>query len=306
MKIYFKFILILITIAFSAINMANDILRVELKNRSAASLKSVLSELVEDDVKIISDGNSLILRGEASTLTQLKKIINDLDVVNISLSVSIYRGVDPNIQKENKGIQKWGTNKVSNRIDSVIVENGQRLLINESKLLVVPIESFSSRFNEIFDSNNSLNVDDDLSYLADTELLRDLSSTMNRNEVVTIENSLFVEPSLIINKKEKNKAITNKQSGASADNQEIEKVFIRYSVPIIIDDSYKTTLSNNVLSSQTHVTSQRIIYTDEWMQLSGRQIISYRPSLSDNKKVVSTKNKDDSDNNIWIKVNRLD
>jgi hypothetical protein len=267
MRKYCQFLLLFVLVAASVIALASDLLRVELKNRSAASLKSVLSELVEDDVKIISDSNSLILIGEMSALLQLKKIIIDLDVVNVSLSVSIYRGVDPNILKASKGIKKWGTNKVSNRIDSVVVENGQRLLINESELLVVPIESFAPHFND-------------------------------KNETITIARSLFVEPSLLFTEKQKNKLAT--------ENQLTEKVFIRYRVPISLNNDYKDMQQNNVLSLQTHITSQRIIHTDEWLQLSGHKIVSYRPSLRASKKVFSTKKKIDSDNNIWIKINRLD
>lgn len=298
MKRYFQLFLVLISIAIGTIAMANDFLRVELKNRSAASLKAALSELVGDDVKIIADGNSLILNGEKSALTQLKKIIIDLDVANVSLSVSIYRGVDPNILKESKGVKKWGTNRVTNRQDVVIVENGQRLVINESKLLVVPVESFGSHFNNIFNANNNINNSINVALPE-----RQSGSIFERNEIIEIENSLFVEPSLLPNKKAK--------SNATTDNQLKEKAFIRYSVPISSDnsldnsDANKYTQQEKVLSVQTHVMSQRIIHIDEWLQLSGHKVVSYRPALTSNKKVFATQKKTDSDNNIWIKVNRL-
>lgn len=314
MKKYVQLLLVLISILIGTIAMANDFLRIELKNRSAASLKLALSELIEDDVKIIADGNSLILNGEKSALIQLKKIINELDVANISLSVSIYRGVDPNVLKESKGVKKWGTNRVSNRQDVVIVENGQRLVINESKLLVVPVESFGSRFNDIFetdnqlDVNNSLDLDNSLNDSANVVLTeRQSGSFFKRNEIIAIENSLFVEPSLLSNKKSKSKVTTDSQSASTKDKQLREKVFIRYSVPISSDNSdvNKNTQQEKVLSVQTHIISQRVIHIDEWLQLSGHKVVSYRPSLSANKKVFATQKKTDSDNNIWIKVNRL-
>jgi hypothetical protein len=304
MKRYFQVFLVLISIAIGTIAMASDFLRVELKNRSAASLKATLSELVGDDVKIIADGTNLILKGEKSALTQLKKIIIDLDIANVSLSVSIYRGVDPNILKGSKGVKKWGTNRVSNRQDVVIVENGQRLVINESKLLVVPVESFGSRFNNIFNADSSLGLDQSQKDTINVALPRmHEGSFFDKSEIVAIENSLFVEPSLFSNKK------TTGQ--ASTDSQLKEKVFIRYSVPISSDnsldnsDANKYTQQEKVLSVQTHIISQRIIHIDEWLKLSGHKVVSYRPSLSANKKVFSTQKNTDSDKSIWIKVDRL-
>jgi hypothetical protein len=291
MKKHIQFGFILIAIVTSASVMADDFLKIELKNRSATSLKSVLSKLVTDDIKIITDGNSLILGGEMSTLTQLKKIVIDLDIASVSLSVSIYRGVDPNILKEHKGVKTWSTNQVSNRLDTVIIENGQRLVINETKLIVVPVASFGSRFDEVFDADNNLNDSIDLD-VSETQL----GSTFNRSEIIAIDSSLFVEPSLISAQAAQNKADTLK-----------EKLFIRYSVPISLDDTVanKNIQQRQVLSTQTHILSQRVIHTNEWLQLSGHKVVSHRPSLSTNKKVVSTQKQTDSDNNIWIKVNRL-
>ena len=300
MKRYFQVFLVLVSIAIGTIAMASDFLRVELKNRSAASLKATLSELVGDDVKIIADGNSLILNGEKSALTQLKKIIIDLDIANVSLSVSIYRGVDPNILKGSKGVKKWGTNRVSNRQDVVIVENGQRLVINESKLLVVPVESFGSRFNNIFNADSSLGFDQSQNDTINVALPRmHTGSFFEKSEIVAIENSLFVEPSLLSNKKIKAQTTT--------DSQLKEKVFIRYSVPISLDnsDANKYTQQEKVLSVQTHIMSQRIIHINEWLQLSGHKVVSYRPSLNAHKKVFATQKNTDSDKNIWIKVDRL-
>jgi hypothetical protein len=286
--------------------MADDFLRIELKNRSAASLKSVLSKLVEDDVKIIADGNSLILSGEISTLTQLKEIVIDIDIASVSLSVSIYRGVDPNILKEPKGVKIWGTNRASSRLDTVIIENGQRLVMNETKLLAVPIASFSSRFNEVFDANDSLDADNNLNDAVDLDLSeRQLSSVFNRSEIIAIDNSLIVEPSLLSAQKVQGKARPDDQLSSPTDDVSKEKVFIRYSVPSILDNTNANIQQRQVLSTQTHIMSQRVIHTDEWLQLSGHKVVSYRPSLSTSKKVVSTQKQTDSDNNIWIKVTRL-
>ena len=63
---------LLIVIVTSASVVASGLLKIYLKNRSATGLKAVLSELVDDGVKIIANGNSLILRGERSMLTQLQ------------------------------------------------------------------------------------------------------------------------------------------------------------------------------------------------------------------------------------------
>lgn len=308
MKKYLQFWFVLIAAVTSASIMADDFLRIELKNRSAASLKSVLSKLVEDDVKIIADGNSLILSGEMSTLTQLKKIADDLDIASVSLSVSIYRGVDPNILKEPKGVKIWRTNRASNRLDTVIIENGQRLVINETKLLAVPVASFSSRFNEVFDDNASSDADNKLNDSVDLDLSeRQLGSVFNRSEIIAVDNSLFVEPSLLSAQKVPGKARPDDQLSPPTDDALKEKVFIRYSVPSSLDNTNanENTQQRQVLSTQTHIMSQRVIHTDEWLQLSGHKVLSYRPSLSTSKKVVSTQKQTDSDNNIWIKVNRL-
>ena len=307
MKKYLQFWFVLMATTVTSANiMADDFLRIELKNRSAASLKSVLSKLVEDDVKIIADGNNLILSGEMSTLTQLKKITIDLDIASVSLSVSIYRGVDPNILKEPKGVKIWGTNRTSNRLDTVIIENGQRLVINETKLLAVPLASFNLRFNEVFDANDSSDADNNLNDSVDLDLSeRQLGSVFNRSEIIAIDNSLFVEPSLLSAQKVQGKARPDDQLSSPTDDALKEKVFIRYSVPSSLDNTNANIQQRQVLSTQTHIMSQRVIHTDEWLQLSGRKVVSYRPSLSTSKKVVSTQKQTDSDNNIWIKVNRL-
>ena len=291
MKKYLQSGFLLIVIATSASVVASGLLKIDLKNRSATGLKAVLSRLVDEDIKIIADGNSLILRGERTVLTQLKQIIIDLDVASVSLSVSIYRGVDPNVLKNRKDVQIWGTHKASNRLDTVIIESGQRLVINETKLLVVPIESFGSGFNAVFDADSSLN---DLVSL-DTAKTQ-LEAVFERSDIIAIDNSLFVEASLLSARKV--------QSNADALK---EKVFVRYGVPIHVNSTManKNSQLPQVLSTQTHVSSQRVINTGEWLQLSGHQVVSHRPTLGANKTLVSTQKQTDSDNNIWLRVNRV-
>jgi hypothetical protein len=288
MKRCLAFGFVLMTLLMSVGVVADELLKIDLKNRSAASLKAVLSKLVETDVNMIAAGNSLILSGKASTLKQLRKIALELDIAVVSLSVSIYRGVDPNVAKDRSGVNVWTTNKVSNRLDMVVIESGQRLMINETNLLVLPGASLDSRLNEGFDGIKSL---DNSAWVA-----RQMSSTFNRREIIITDTSLIVEPSLFSVRE-----VNGKTDVLS------EKIFVRYTVPVNPEapDVDKNVQQGRSMTTRTQVVSQRVINPDEWVQLSGHQIVSYRPSLSANKKIVSTQELSDSDNNIWIKVNRL-
>jgi len=290
-----KIFSLLLLIAITQVVIAADVINVSLKNRSASSLKLTLSELTGDDVKIIADGNNLILYGEKGTLNQLKKIIKTLDVVTPSLLLSIYRGVDPNLLKDNKGVKRWGTRRDNNRLETVVVESGQRLVIAEKKLLVVPIESFNSTFNSNFGRAT-------LSAGSVTPTGIDLSdrqegAVFQQNEIVTLERSLFVEASLLSGKKSAQKK---------------ESVYLRYGIPSSLDSPDSrisrgkrdtSTSQQRVLSLQTHVMSQQRIALDQWLQLSGKKVTPFRPALKSNKKVYSTQKGADS-NTIWIKVSR--
>lgn len=295
---------LLLLIAISQVVIAADVIHISLKNRSASSLKLTLSELTGDDIKIIADGNNLILYGEKATLNQLKKVIKTLDVVTPSLLLSIYRGVDPNLLKDNRGVKRWGTTRESNRLETVVVESGQRLVITEKKLLVVPIESFGASINSNFGA-------DTLNTAPATSAEIDLSdrqgdTVFQRSEIVTLENSLFVEASLL--------------SGVKSSTQK-ESVYLRYSIPSSLDNPDNgasgriggrinavagsvSQQQERVLSLQAHVMSQQRIALGEWLQLSGKKVTSFRPALKPNKKVYSTQKRAGNNDSIWIKVNR--
>ncbi len=305
MKKSIKLFTLLVFIAITQVVTAADVINVPLKNRSASSLKSTLSELVGTDVRIIADGNNLILYGEKPTLNQLKKIIKTLDVATPSLLLSIYRGVDPNLLKDNRGVKRWGTTRNNNRLETVVVESGQRLVIAEKKLLVVPIESFSSRFNSNFSSDTGATTGANQTVPVGVDLSdRQGDAVFNRSEIVTLENSLFVEASLLPGK---------------TSNQQKDTVYIRYSIPSSLDNpdngingrigrgidgNTNNTQEERVLSLQTHVMSQQRIAIDEWLQLSGKKVTSFRPALKANKKVYSTQKRAGNDDSIWIKVSR--
>jgi hypothetical protein len=114
---------------------------------------------------------------------------------------------------------------VSKRLDTVTIESVQRLVINETILLVVPIKSFGSGFNEVFDVDNSLNDFVGLD-IAGTHL----GSVFEKSEAIAIDRSLFVEPSLLSARKVQPNADALK-----------EKVFARYGVP---------THTNNTLANE--------------------------------------------------------
>ncbi len=308
MKKSIKLLTLLIFIALAQVTTAADVINIPLKNRSASSLKSTLSELVGDDIKIIADGNNLILYGEKSTLHQLKKIIKTLDVEMPSLLLSIYRGVDPNLLKDNRGVKRWGTTRDNNRLETVVVASGQRLVISEKKLLVVPIESFSSRFNANFGAVAPIDPTDPTGVdLSD----RQGDAVFQRSEIVTLENSLFVEASLLSDGRRDKKLAKQKKN-----------VYLRYSIPSSLDnpdngvngrvsgrigggvDGNSSQQQERVLSLQTHVMSQQRIALDEWLQLSGKKVTAFRPALKNNKKVYSTQKRAGTDESIWIKVNR--
>jgi hypothetical protein len=106
-----------------------------------------------------------------------------------------------------------------------------------------------------------------------------MSSTFNRRKIIITDTSLIVEPSLFSVRE-----VNGKTDVLS------EKIFVRYTVPVNPEapDVDKNVQQGRSMTTRTQVVSQRVINPDEWVQLSGHQIVSYRPSLSANKKIVST------------------
>ncbi len=273
-----QYLLFSLFILISLSVMADSYRQIELKHRSAVSLQSRLSPLLGNDVAVVSEGNSLILRGPSAELNQLMSVIKKLDTPRQQLYVSIYRGVDPEVSHGSHGVKTWSTDRrIINRLDEAIVEEEATLVITDSELIFIPQEVYQEHYQS---KHPNVNIVDSENFKQ--QVNGQYQARYQNNKIVTQENTISLTPSLLA---EGNIAL-----------------IVNYSIPLSpTQSSSRQVGSPTTALAFKDVSTTRNAKINQWLNLSSHHQQTYRPSLNSKKKVVSTKSKDDEKHSVWVK-----
>ena len=141
---------------------ADAIKKVDLEYRDAETTRSLLQALFKDDIAIVVDGNSLLIRGQNSDIQALTTMIKRLDKPQKSLQVTLYRGVDPYQGDIDKHSRRTATTypHQDNLLDQWLMEDGttvvlrdnSRVLKQEEQLL---LETDGDQSKALFSANST-------------------------------------------------------------------------------------------------------------------------------------------------------
>ena len=126
--------LICFLLAFSTNIHAESLRRIDLQHRDAQSLAETLDALFEEDITIVVDANSLLVRGENADVQALVAMVQKMDKPQQAIRVSLYRGVDPyggNSNEDNRRIKTTFAHS-DNQLDQWIMDSGSTMLVRDN------------------------------------------------------------------------------------------------------------------------------------------------------------------------------
>lgn len=265
--------------------------QIELRYRNAFSMQQRLAPFTDNDVVIIAEGNSLILKGPTAGLNQLVGIIKMLDKPRQQFQVSIYRGSDPSVININDKVQdqRWSTQtNQQNRVDVVNIEEGSILIINESELVTVPVEEALAIGKALEPESLSVQKQDNDAF----------KSTYQRADNLLVEKGVKLVATLV--KDDKGKSSVSLTSTYSLPAEKVSDSMANRSRSSSRDLNRETTLTTRVDLGQ-------------WQLLSSHQTQSHRPAInstinstmSSRIQVSSTQKKGESEYKVWVKFSLL-
>ncbi len=282
---HFSFFKMACTISFYLLTSAvaaDSYRQVDLQYRNAASVEAALSPLTKNKLAIAVDGNSLIISGAQNDVAQLASIIKKLDKPRKQFQVSLFRGRDPSLFVSNDSAvkfrdQRWSTNQgQENRIDTLMVEEGEMLIITEDEWQRLPIEQTAVVIaNTTFPQTNS-----------------DLQNNLLVNARV-FQQDYQNTNAMLIKKGVSLTAVLVKDKAGK------EKISLKanYTIP---QSQKNTTTERGYLSSSTTT----VIELGQWQLLSSHQQLSKgvdaNSSKGSRKQIVSTEKSGEKDDKVWV------
>lgn len=244
---------------------ADNYRQLTLQYRNAIQLQSHLSQLVGESVSVVAEsGNRLLLRGSAADLKSLVAMIRQLDKPRQQLRVWIYRGKNPSLNKQPYKNLSWST-------DAGKKNRFDSAVIEEDTTLLVTESQLLPLPVERYIQNRRIAQYEERGWHSD----KVGKALYDRKRYAEQTSILELTPSLLSGEK--------------------VSVLSRSSIP----EPYN---KENV--SFMDVSLIRTLSLGEWVDLSNHQQYSYRPSLSDKRKVVSTSKKGEFNRSVWVKVER--
>lgn len=264
--------------------------QIELRHRPAASLQQSLAPLMSDKVAIVVEANSLILRGPVDQLNQLSAIIKKLDKPQQQIAVSIFRGIDPSkqgMQEDRFEDKKWSTNNgKQNRLDQVVINEGETLIITEKEWFLVPLES-----SFVVDRSRGGGNDESYSDISNAQVNQPeknshLLGISKRNQLMSIEKN--VELSAVIIK--------------AKSGENVLSLSTSYALPT---QQRKNGQLSPTAESHKTLTQSRLVSFDKWQLLSSQSQHSEPVDYSSNRKsssqVFSTNKNGEYEYKVWAR-----
>jgi hypothetical protein len=282
---------VLLSSVYTFADTSSSYRQVELRHRDAFSMQQTLASFADNDVVIIAEGNSLILKGPVAGLNQLVSIIKKLDKPRQQFQVSIYRGVDPSILNVNDKVQdkRWSTNAgKQNRIDIANIEEGSLLIISDSELISVPVEEYQE------------------SGKTSEPVSRYSQQQAHQQESVAFESKYQRAETILVGKGVKLVA-TLVKDGNGAPRVSLKTTYALPSEETSNDSGNISIFSHRVLNRETTLTTR--IELGQWQLLSSHQQQSHRPAINSTMKsrthVSSTQKKGEFGYKVWVKFGLL-
>jgi hypothetical protein len=237
-----------------------------LKHRDAQLLHSRLLPLLSDDLALVADGNSLLVRGPAAEVNNLVALIKKLDRPRQQLKISIYRGEDPSVSENPFADKHWSTKLAQNRWDEIIIEEETVFTITETAVLKQTLADYRHE-SQLKSQRHSLVGQSQTIYQTS-----DYRLNINTTQVAA---------SLLANGKVSVDATFSLPKGGDSRPQ---------------GDEQQQHL-------QTRFT--RILPVGQWARLASHQGQAHRPPISSQRKVYSTQSKRNFVQEIWLKIETL-
>jgi hypothetical protein len=288
---------------------ANSFVTVDLKYRDAADIKLAIEPVLPEGSAISADNNQVVLSAPAASMKSLVRAIKALDKPRAQLKVSVYRGQYP----DKKGTKISTTDTGVNHQQTVNIEEGQTLVITESRLRKVAVADTGYARQAQGQINPNTTVSSAVQLMADNGLLAIIAND------TTGEQSLG---SLIL------EGTDNAVSGEVLTQQRSQLIDVPTGVHLRITlagkqrvrvmakvvtaadkKSHQATVSNGadlsniVLTNSVETLASFAMGT--WSKLSDASQITHRPTLDSQRTVHSTHTSDDHQQSIWLKVERL-
>ncbi|MGH1484826.1 MAG: secretin N-terminal domain-containing protein [Cellvibrionaceae bacterium] len=262
---------------------ADSYRQIELKHRDATSLAARLDGLKGERLSIVTEGNTLLLRGPSAEINQLVRIIKQLDKPRQQLKVSVYRGDTPNLEgksRDKKGVtKKWSTYKEpSNSLDTAIIDDGSTLLITDRRLLVLPVDY---RY-QLGNTTESFEYSGNDTRITDNEN-SEYRSLYRQNSYEKHTDGIHLTATLLSGKKLSIKALFTSPQTSRSPSRSI------YTPAETLPATKETSLS-------------RTITEGEWINLSEHGQHANFIGLGSRTKVFSTRKNKESEGSIWAKV----
>ena len=248
---------------------ADSYQQVLLKHRNATILQSRLLPLVDDRLSITVDGNHLLVGGPTGEVKQLIVLIKKLDRPRRQLQVSTVRGESPAILSTPSEDIQWSTRtRAASRLDTAVIEEEATLLIEDSELMILPIERYIQKGELTGVNNLNISKEHQTSY----------QSNRYQKQLIKLE----MTPVLLVDKQ--------------------VSVVMSYTLSQPDNRKDKRTVKS---SKSTEVSLTRTVLLGEWFNIAGHQQQSNQLELTPSRQISSTQKEGEFKRGLWVKFDLL-